>query len=252
MNIINNTPDTSCSGFCIKCNEIHSLRNGNAYEQCINLIKELDKHKCLDFDKPISERNPKFSTDYVFGEARGQMFGILECYNSHNQVVTLKAFSCKYNSHWNIDGWVPPLFDADIYMKMMREGDKIITPLGDKIKGMDLNCPERLNIHKKRKTLSQDLMKKLHQLYRLNNFKGEESSLYDAFYKPKGMPTGTGDCCAPKLLNHAAKNNLKPISIAEFFYGKQNVSKTRSHGEFYSSCKGKCEPILGFMLCGLE
>lgn len=244
--------NTSCSGYCVKCKKEHSLFIGNAYNNCLELIEKLNNFKCLDFEKPTSERNPKFSTDYVFGEARGQMFGVLECISPKNETVFLKAFSCKYNSQWNIDGWVPPLFDADVYMKLMRDGDSIITPLGDKMRGMDLNSPERLKIHRKRKRLSQELMKELHQLYSLHNFRGEKSSIYNAFYHPKGIPTGTGDCCAPKLLNFAALNNLTPISIAEFFYGKENVSQTRSHGKFYSSCKGKCEPILGFMLCGLE
>lgn len=74
----------------------------------------------------------------------------------------------------------------------------------------------------------------------------------EAFCEDKGIPTGTGDCCAPKLLNYAARNRLKPIGISEFFFGRENKSETRKHGEFYPSCKIKCEPILGFMLCGLE
>lgn len=242
---------TSSSGYCKKCNKVHSLSNGNAYYYALDLIKLLDLHKRLDFEKTIDESNPSFSTDYVFGDALGQMFGVLECENVDGDVVYLKAFSCKYNGLWEIDGWVPPLFDSKLYMKMMKEGDRQITPLGDEMKGMALNSPERLAIHRKRKTLSQKLMKELHSLYELNNFEGEKLSLYDAFYELKGIPTGTGDCCAPKLLNYAALHKLKPLSIAEFFYGKTNVSNTRFHGEFYSSCEGKCEPILGFMLCGL-
>ncbi len=30
-------------------------------------------------------------------------------------------------------------------------------------------------------------------------------------------PSGTGDCCAPKLFNYAFKHNLTPISLAEGF-----------------------------------
>lgn len=247
-----NIISTSSSGYCEKCNKVHSLSNGNAYYYALDLIKLLDYHKRLDFEKSPEEADPRFSTDYVFSDSLGQMFGVLECENENGDIIYLKAFSCKYNSLWEIDGWAPPLFDAELYMKMMRDGDRLITPLGKKMEGMPLNSPERLHIHRKRKILSQNLMKELHSLYKLNNFKGEKSSLYDAFCKSKGIPTGTGDCCAPKLLNYAALNNLKPLSIAEFFYGKTNVSNTRFHGEFYSSCEGKCEPILGFMLCGLD
>lgn len=243
---------TSCSGYCVKCGEEHALYNGNAYNHCLNLIEEFKKHKRIDFDKPVEEADPKLSIDYLYGEARGQMFGILECLNSNNEIVTVKAFSCKYNGIWEVDGWAPPLFDADVYMKMMRDGDSIITPLGDELAMLPNGSPEKREMKRKRKSLSQDLMKELHGLYKLHNFNNQQSSLYDAFHLDKGMPTGTGDCCAPKLLNYAAKNNLKPVSIAEFFWGKENVSGTRFEGEFYSSCEGKCQPILGFLLCGIS
>ena len=61
-----------------------------------------------------------------------------------------------------------------------------------------------------------------------------------------------GDCCAPKLLDHAARNNLKPVGIAEFYWGPSNPSQTKKHGQFYPACRGKCEPILGHMLEGME
>lgn len=247
-----NIPKTSSYGYCVSCRKEHSIYSGAAYTHALELIKKLDKYKRLDFEISEVDANSIFNIDYLFGEAEGQMFGILECENNAGEKIILKAFSGKYNGQWLLDGWVPPLFDVDIYLRMMKEGDSIITPLGESMVGMELNDPKRLAIHRKRKKLSQDLMKDLHALYRLHNFKGETWSLYDAFYLNKGIPTGTGDCCAPKLLNYAASNDLKPLSIAEFFYGRANSAGTRFHKEFYSSCEGKCQPILGFMLCGLN
>ncbi|MFZ1986822.1 MAG: hypothetical protein WAU91_20595, partial [Desulfatitalea sp.] len=61
-----------------------------------------------------------------------------------------------------------------------------------------------------------------------------------------------GDCCAPKLLNAAAKQKLAPKSLAEIFWGRTNRSGTRQQGIFYTACPEKCQPILGFMLCGIE
>jgi tRNA pseudouridine32 synthase/23S rRNA pseudouridine746 synthase len=63
---------------------------------------------------------------------------------------------------------------------------------------------------------------------------------------------GVGECCAPKLLNYAALNGLKPLGLSEFYWGKENKSGTRKHGEFYPACAEKCQPILGFMLCGIK
>ena len=44
-------------------------------------------------------------------------------------------------------------------------------------------------------------------------------------------PTGTGDCCAPKLLSYAFSRNWKPVSMAECFYGKDSASGNRIHDD---------------------
>lgn len=64
-------------------------------------------------------------------------------------------------------------------------------------------------------------------------------------------PTGAGECCGPKLLAEAFRQGLRPMSMAEFYFGPSNNSKTRIHGEFYPSCRDKCSVILPKML-GLE
>ena len=61
-----------------------------------------------------------------------------------------------------------------------------------------------------------------------------------------------GECCAPKLLNHAALNGLKPLSMAEFYWGSGPQVGSRISGEFYESCEARCQPILGYMLCGWD
>ena len=93
-------------------------------------------------------------------------------------------------------------------------------------------------------------MKDIHSLYSLTNFRGETKKLSQLSLN--NLPTGIGDCCAPKLLCHAAKNDLVPISMAEFFVGKENRSGTKIHGQFYPACEEKCQPLMGFLLCGLE
>lgn len=103
------------------------------------------------------------------------------------------------------------------------------------------------SLRQRRKTLSRTLQKRMHQVYHLKNFQGESKAIADLF--PTGLPTGTGDCCAPKLLNYAAKQNLKPLAMAEFWWGKNSPDK--QVGEFYLACEELCQPILGFLLSGL-
>ncbi|MFA6174428.1 MAG: pseudouridine synthase, partial [Kiritimatiellales bacterium] len=188
---------------------------------------------------------PKFSTDYLLGEARGQMFGVLECEDSSGQTVVLRAFSCQYNGEWLVDGWVPPILNVD-------EFHRLSDPVDRKIKQLDQLIAENKSpeLIQTRKALSQELMKQIHALYLLTNFRSETKPMTEVFHG--GIPTGAGDCCAPKLLNYAAKNGLRPLGLSEFYWGRENRSGTRKHGEFYPACAEKCQPILGFMLCGKE
>ena len=241
----------STFGFCRKCNCEHSLGpSDRSQELAEELISKLESSGRLDYDsvKP----DPKFSTDYLFGPARGQMFGVLVCENSAGEEVAFKAFSCQYNSYWLIDGWVPPLLDLETYNRIVPEADVEIKRLSKLMDSLAKDSVEYRELKEKRKQISQKLMKDIHDLYIFHNFSGQSVSMYEAFAVDRGIPTGAGDCCAPKLLNHAAKHNLKPLGISEFYYGKENKSATRKHKHFYSSCMEKCYPLLGFMLCGVD
>ncbi len=218
-----------------------------------NLQSDLEAKRKDNFLKENNDRrerfivNPLFSTDYLFGDARGQMFGVLECEDSSGNTVVLKAFSCQYNGEWLVDGWTPPIFDVDAFHKLTQPIYKKINALGQRIK----NDPKNKNLITERAELSRNLMREIHNLYTLTNFNGEQRPLFDVF-DAKTVPAGTGDCCAPKLLNYAALNGLKPIGLSEFYFGKESKSGARQHGEFYPACKEKCQPILGFMLDGIK
>ena len=82
--------------------------------------------------------------------------------------------------------------------------------------------------------------------YIVSNAKGESASIKDIFAR-KGLtpPGGTGECAAPKLLNHAYLNGLQPLAMGEFWYGKASPTAVRTHGHFYPSCTSKCGPLLG-------
>ncbi|WP_107038152.1 RluA family pseudouridine synthase [Brumimicrobium mesophilum] len=106
----------------------------------------------------------------------------------------------------------------------------------------------------KRKTDSAQLQQKLFSAYKFLNKKGEEKALLDifndtAFKKP---PAGAGECAAPKLLHYAFKNDLKPVAMAEFWWGAPPGTEIRKHKHYYPACLGKCKPILSHMLKGID
>lgn len=105
-----------------------------------------------------------------------------------------------------------------------------------------------------RKTRSAALQQKLFEQFRLLNARGEIKDIYTIFNQTaqKVPPAGTGECAAPKLLQYAFLHHLKPVAMAEFWWGNSPKAEIRRHGYYYPACKGKCEPILGHMLQGLE
>jgi tRNA pseudouridine32 synthase/23S rRNA pseudouridine746 synthase len=113
---------------------------------------------------------------------------------------------------------------------------------------------ETVALKKMRKQKSNDLQKRIFSHYVLLNAHGEKKDLVEVFKSFNGEtpPAGSGECAGPKLLNHAYLYDLKPICMAEFWWGRPPLSEVRKHGDFYPACRSKCEPILGYMLQGLS
>jgi tRNA pseudouridine32 synthase/23S rRNA pseudouridine746 synthase len=82
----------------------------------------------------------------------------------------------------------------------------------------------------------------------------EKRSVGDIFkHTAEGRPTaGAGECAAPKLFQYAFLHQLQPIALAEFWWGQSPKTEIRIHGHYYPACRGKCEPILGHMLQGMD
>ena len=105
-----------------------------------------------------------------------------------------------------------------------------------------------------RKKRSATLQQKLFEQFHILNARGETKDLCCIFEQTtqKFPPAGAGECAAPKLLQYAYQHQLKPIAMAEFWWGDSPKAEIRHHGYYYPACKGKCEPILKHMLQGLE
>ncbi|ENM5761265.1 RNA pseudouridine synthase [Vibrio mimicus] len=109
-------------------------------------------------------------------------------------------------------------------------------------------------LKQERKQRSAALQKKLFTGYRFANIAGVEKNLVELFSVTKNPlpPAGSGECAAPKLLHYAFKHQLKPIALAEFWWGRSPKSEIRQHKKFYPACQSKCQPILAHMLQGME
>jgi tRNA pseudouridine32 synthase / 23S rRNA pseudouridine746 synthase len=110
------------------------------------------------------------------------------------------------------------------------------------------------DLKEKRAVMSASIQNRIFQSYTFLNPALEQKSLLDIFKDTpfKTPPAGAGECAAPKLLQYAFLNQLKPIAMAEFWWGMSPDSEIKVHREYYPACRGKCEPILSHMLKGIE
>ncbi len=239
------------SGYCKKCQKIHTLSSGTTIKVAHQLLNKLMTMKTLDIFSSKPGHHSSFSVDPLFGKSRGKMLGILETLNNKGEKKILYAFSGQYNSQWDIPGWLPPPFSTKDFDMIYNKREKQIKQLTAKIAATSEKDPLWPIFRQQRKKLSQQLNRELQELHRLHNFSGEEARLKDIF-TDRGIPTGTGECCTPKLLDYAARHQLKPLGICEFFMGRSNRSGSCKHGRFYQPCANRCQPLLGFMLCGIE
>lgn len=101
-------------------------------------------------------------------------------------------------------------------------------------------------LKEERRQKSAQLQQQLFEQYAFLNQHQELKSLEAIFNG--NPPAGAGECAAPKLLHYAFQNDLKPIAMAEFWWGQSPKSEVRKHQQFYPACTGKCKPILKHML----
>ncbi len=152
-------------------------------------------------------------------------------------------------------------FEADLIKQSLRDKhlfNVLSKEWSDKIASvkeqLDVFEAEIEQLKTDRKEKSSALQKQLFEQYAFLNQYGKSKSLgaifsETVFGKP---PSAAGECATPKLLQYAFLNDLKPIAMAEFWWGASPKSEVRKHKQFYPACTGKCEPILKHMLEGIE
>ena len=137
------------------------------------------------------------------------------------------------------------------YKRLEKKWKKRLEELEMEVRHFDIEI-ERLKTERKERSAA--LQRKLFEQFRMLNAQGEVKDLYTIFEQTvqKVPPAGAGECALPKLLQYAYLHQLKPLAMAEFWWGDSPKNEIRHHGYYYPSCKGKCEPILQHMLQGLE
>ena len=228
--------------------ENRTLADLEAIKQEIIRLKELNQRKeyetvALEFEKRLQEMSKHHQdSKQQRDEKRDLLYKNLtreelnqELNQKLNQKLKIELEKLKEESR-----------QQGIERKLLkRQRDEVLQPLQQVIKDADMRVRE---LKQQRKQISRKLQAQMHDAYSIMNFMGNSSSLQQLM--PQGLPTGTGDCCTPKLLHYAATHNLKPIAIAEFWWGKSTQDK--KPGEFYGACVERCQPLMGFLLSGLN
>ena len=272
----------------------------------------------------------------LFAPGGGKMFGVLVVADAVGRLGVLRGFSGMVGGRWEIDGFVPPLFDAaardafwpageaalaafDVRVRALEAGPEAVAaraalaaldsehatalaalqelhrvrrrarrderaglgpgavaarsaldqesrgdtaearrlraahaearaPLAARVAALDA---EHARVLAERAERSRALWDRLHDTYPITSARGAATSLR-ALFGAEPPPGGAGDCVAPKLLGAAYRAGLRPIALAEVWWGAPPLTGGRHAGVYYPSCRGKCGVILPHMLDGLD
>ena len=227
--------------------------------------QELARHYCMEFISGIEDGSiilQQISKESEERKGHGIMVGALVCTDSKGQRFVLHAVSGisvvpvvpeqKSGVPEPVEGpkkiIVPPLASPEQIEKALSKNDAKIHELTDKINHI---AAQMQALIKQRTVLTDESLRKVFDLYEFTRFDGKKISLNEIIKEHKGRlpPTGTGDCCAPKLLSYAFEHGLTPISMDEVFYGRDTPKK--KSGTSYPPCDERCGYILPWIL-GLE
>ena len=227
--------------------------------------QELARHYCMEFISGIEDGSiilEQISQESEERKGHGIMVGALVCVNAADERVVLHAVSgISIEALRQAQGprgvgepveplpckiIVPPLVSPEKIEQALAKNDKKIHELTDA-----LRQAQGPHLKEERTKLTTESLLNVFSLYTFTRFDGKKITLNEIIQAHDGKlpPTGTGDCCAPKLLSYAFEHNLTPISMDEVFYGRDTKNKT--NGTSYPPCDERCGYILPYIL-GLE
>jgi tRNA pseudouridine32 synthase/23S rRNA pseudouridine746 synthase len=212
-----------------------------------NSIPKIAKIAAKEFQEFISLESQNWK--HNFTTQKGKMFGVLVVQKPDNTVGYLGTISGKLPTNETCIQFVPSLFDESTNDFFLTKGMIELTEMSNEIKKAttlsQINSLTELRAQK-----SFALQQQLFAHYRFLNLNGTEKNVLEIFKNSSqgNPPAAAGECAAPKLLQFAFEYQLKPIAIAEFWWGSHTKNKEKTHKDFYPACKNRCRPILEFML----
>jgi len=219
-----------------------------AHESCLRLISLIESGEL---------ELCQIARESVERKGQGVMLGSLICLDkSTNQNITLyavsgnnKVINCKKNVLCN-EVIVPSIVSIESINEALQENDLLIHQLTEKINNA-VDSDERALLIQQRTILTDISLRKVFDLYSFVRFDGKKVSLNEIISEHENHlpPTGTGDCCAPKLLSYAYEHGFVPLSMEEVYYGGETKNKICGHS--YDPCNERCGYILPSIL-GLE
>ena len=247
-----------CWGHCRRCDVVHSLpRTAASDAAALTLVHRIKETGRLDFDAAVADARLSADTKYRSAaepRRQGQMLGVLLAADRAGATHVLKAFSGQLNFIWSVQGWAPSLsaLRHDTPGRAYGLAFRRIAQLSGEAAAAALADDEELRIRARRaqKAVSNALLSRIRAATLLPNWRGELQSVEQASLAGTATSGGTGDCAAPKLLAAAARAELAPLAISEVWFGSGPPAGGREEGLFYAACAERCQPIMGYMLCG--
>jgi len=175
--------------------------------------------------------------------AGGKMFGVLAVVDAGGTLGFLRGFSGMMRRRWNVPGFVPPLFDAAELASFWPNGEAELEAMTAAI--ATLEGTARAELCARRRAHSRALWARIQASYRIVDGRGRVRTNAEIF-APGAAPGGAGDCAGPKLLGAAYAAGLRPLALAELWWGAP--LRERAHASFHAPCERKCGPILRHML----
>ena len=173
---------------------------------------------------------------------KGKMFGVLVCREEAGGMGFLAAFSGTLDGRTCHPYFVEPVYDLMEEGSYFKQEETAISLLAH-------SDDEEKKEEGRRRSVA--LQRWLFAQYSFLNARGERAPMAQLF-EGTTPPSGTGDCCAPKLLQAAYRRHLTPLCMGEFWMGQSPRNEIRREGMFYPACSAKCKPLLRHMLLGLD
>lgn len=178
------------------------------------------------------------------------MLGSLICKDKNKKKVKLFAISgstkkIKKNKDDDLV-FVDAIVSAEQIEKALEKNDDEIHALTNTINSYSGPTEVLESLKKKRLELTSQSQKNVFNLYSFYCIDGKKRSLKEICTN-NFPPTGTGECCEPKLLNYAFKNNLQPLSMAEILFRRDEKIEEQDI-KAIPPCDERCSLILPSML----